>query len=219
MDGLCCILQKSISTLDRCVGTDYQDYSLEVLTAKLREHFGSTSNFKFSFFERIVDSWNSFPFNVHHSGNIRKSSTVNFFFQVIIFCFYSFWFYVLVLIINRIEAYCYSWWNAQYGVAGYFISSYGPSAFVSHIFYWHPLNVLYKQSIYGWDRTSAHTEKIMVYSHCVENNSKVSFQSHPFFFPTTFAQKCKVIYERDPKSHGRYITFAVYSPGDKRQKS
>ena len=78
-------MQKSISTLDRCVGTDYQDYSFEVLTAKLREHFGSTSNFKFSFFDRIVDSWNSFPFNVHHSGNIRKSSTVNFFFQVIIF--------------------------------------------------------------------------------------------------------------------------------------
>jgi len=30
-----------------------------------------------------------------------------------------------------------------------------------------------------------------------------------FFFPTTFAQKGKVIYERDPKSHARYITFAL----------
>ena len=28
-------------------------------------------------------------------------------------------------------------------------------------------------------------------------------------FSTTFAQKCKVIYERDPKSHARYIIFAL----------
>ena len=76
-----------------------QDYSLQVLTAKLREHFGRTSNFKFSFFDRIVDSWNSFPFNVHHSGNIRKSSTVNFFFQVIIF---------LVFIISGFMCLCLS---------------------------------------------------------------------------------------------------------------
>ena len=29
------------------------------------------------------------------------------------------------------------------------------------------------------------------------------------YFSSTSAQKCKVIYERDPKSHVRYITFAV----------
>ena len=77
------------------------------------------------------------------------------------------------------------------------------------MFYLHLLNVLYKQSIYGWDRTSAYTEKITIYTYCVENNSKVSFQSNPLFFPSTFAQKCKVIYERYPKSHARCITFAV----------
>ena len=29
------------------------------------------------------------------------------------------------------------------------------------------------------------------------------------FFSTSFAQKCKVIYERGPKSNARYITLAV----------
>ena len=33
LDGLCCILQKSISTLDGCVGTDSKDYSLETKKA------------------------------------------------------------------------------------------------------------------------------------------------------------------------------------------
>ena len=28
-------------------------------------------------------------------------------------------------------------------------------------------------------------------------------------FSTAFAQKCKVIYKRDPKSHARYITVAI----------
>jgi len=40
--------------------------------------------------------------------------------------------------------------------------------------------VLYRQSIYGWDRTSAYTEKITLYSYCVGNNSNISFQSNPY---------------------------------------
>ena len=35
-----------------------------------------------------------------------------------------------------------------------------------------------------------------------------------FFFSTAFAQKCKLIYERYPKSHASYITFAVPSHKD-----
>jgi len=66
---LCCILQMSISTLDSYVDTDFQDYRLENLTAKLRKHFVRASNFKFPFFDTI---FYSFSFNVHSSSNIRK---------------------------------------------------------------------------------------------------------------------------------------------------
>ena len=38
---------------------------------------------------------------------------------------------------------------------------------------------------------------------CLHSNSYIDFKTK-VFFSTTFAQKCKEIYERDPKSHSRY---------------
>ena len=38
---------------------------------KLRKNFAGTNYFNFSYFNRIVDSWNSLPSSIHNSSNLK----------------------------------------------------------------------------------------------------------------------------------------------------
>ena len=38
---------------------------------RLRKNFAKTNYFKFSYFNGVVDSWNSLPSSIHNSSNLK----------------------------------------------------------------------------------------------------------------------------------------------------